>query len=108
MFFSLSLFASIKACSSKVLASGLSSLIIFNDDGQTRGCADERFSNAAHAPCLCFRATTYGIRLHKHRRHVLRDFSTYMNHNNYAQDKAVRKLKNSKRDRATKISTKMK
>jgi len=66
MFFSLSLFASNKACSNKTLASGLSSLIIFNDDGHTRGCADERFSNAAHAPCLYFKATTYGIRLHTH------------------------------------------
>jgi len=65
MSFSLSLFASIKACSNKALASGLSSLMNFSGDGQTRGSADVGFNKDAHDPCLCFIATMYGIRLHK-------------------------------------------
>lgn len=63
MVFSLSLFASIKALSNKIFASELSSLINFKGDGHTRGSADEGLSSAAHAPCLCFRATVYGILL---------------------------------------------
>lgn len=47
--FSLSMFDSINALSNKALASGLSSLMNFNGDGQTRGSADEGFSIAAHA-----------------------------------------------------------
>jgi hypothetical protein len=56
--FSLTLFASIKACSSKAFASPLSSLMNFKGDGQTRGSAEEGFSKTAHAPWLCFKATT--------------------------------------------------
>jgi len=33
----------------------------FNGDGQTSGAADEGSSRAAHALCLCFRATENGI-----------------------------------------------
>lgn len=69
MVFSLSLFASIKACSNKAFASALSSLINLRGDGQTRGSAEEGSNKAEHATCLCFRATVYGILLHhKHDR----------------------------------------
>lgn len=61
MLFSLSLFASIKARSSRSFASSSSSLMNFKGDGQTRGSADDGFSRAAHAPCLCLKATMYGI-----------------------------------------------
>lgn len=63
MVFSLSLLASIRARSSKTLASGLRSLMNFNGEGQTRGSADDGFNKAAHAPYLYFKATTYGILL---------------------------------------------
>lgn len=63
MFFSLSIFASIKARSNKILASSFSSLMNFRGDGQTRGSADEGFNNAAQAPRLCLKATEYGILL---------------------------------------------
>lgn len=63
MFFSLSLFASIRALSKRTFASGLSSLMNFKGDGQTRGSAEEGFSSAAQAPCLCLIATVYGILL---------------------------------------------
>ena len=65
MVFSLSMFASFKALSNSAFASGLSSLMNFKGDGQTRGSADEGFSKAAHARCLCFRATVCGILLQK-------------------------------------------
>jgi hypothetical protein len=60
MAFSLSMFASFKALSNSDFASGLSSLMNFKGDGQTRGSADEGFSKAAHARCLCLRETAYG------------------------------------------------
>lgn len=58
---SLSLFAAIKAFSNRVLASGLRSLMNFKGAGHTRGSGDEGFNKAAHAACLCFKATVYGI-----------------------------------------------
>lgn len=58
MLFSLSLLASIRACSNKALASWLSSLMNFKGDGQTSGSVDDGFSKAAQVPCLCFKAIT--------------------------------------------------
>lgn len=63
MSFSLSLLASIRALSKRTFASGLSSLMNFKGDGQTRGSAEEGFRSAAQAPCLCLVATVYGILL---------------------------------------------
>lgn len=59
------MFASVNALSNKALASGLSSLMNFKGDGQTRGSADEGFSTAAQARCLRLRATVYGILLQR-------------------------------------------
>lgn len=55
--FSRSLFAVIRAFSNRVLASGLRSLMNFSGAGQTKGSGDEGFNKAAHAACLCFKAT---------------------------------------------------
>lgn len=64
--FSLFLLASIRADSNSAFASGLSSPINFNGDGQVNGSGANGFNNAAHASCLYFMAIMYGIFLHSH------------------------------------------